>query len=163
MTSSPIPPVQSAVQPVPSTAGEVKKTAAASQASGQEEKKKKKEKKGLFANFRKKLKSGGGEKSEEVKSERVRGDKGGKGTTAGVYGAADVSGAADGGSEAEREERERLELYKAIGYSENEEYVEFPREVSTLKLCHLTFLVFCFFFRSRLAIYAVFVCVLFSA
>ena len=137
MTSSPIPPpTQSTVAPLqPATASEVKKTGAAvTPAPGVEEKKKKKEKKGLFANFRKKFKLGGGSggKGEEVKSEGVRGGEGGKGTVAGSSAVADVPGpaAAEGGGEEEKEERERQELYKAIGYSEDEEYVEFPRNVS---------------------------------
>ena len=94
-------------------------------------KKDEKKKKGLFANFRKKLKSGG--KSEDVKSVAVKSDRG-----SGVE--AKVEGAGGGVSSAtveevveleeEEEERERQEFYKAIGYSEDEEYQEYPKEVS---------------------------------
>ena len=94
----------------------------------------KKEKKGLFANFRKKLKSGGKSeevkgvsvksdvvKSEEVKREEVKSEEREKGAPGAVGGSV---------GEEEDEEQERQEFYKAIGYSEDEEYVEFPREVS---------------------------------
>lgn len=99
------------------------------------EKKEAKKKKGLFANFRKKLKSGG--KSEEVMSVDVKGDTGrsevGKG--GGASGGSSTTSAAvpeqkDKMPEEDREEMERQELYKAIGYSEDEEYVEYPKEVS---------------------------------
>ena len=94
-----------------------------------EKKEAKKPKKGLFANFRKKLKSGG-KKSEPVEaaSVAVRGDvvesEGVK-----VVEVERGGGGGGEGSDEEREERERRELYNAIGYSEDEEYVEFPREV----------------------------------
>ena len=85
---------------------------------------KKKEKKGLFANFRKKLKSGG--KSDEGKGASVRGEE------VRVEKVGKREGVSKTGSEGEeeREEREKQELYRAIGYSEDEEYVEFPREAS---------------------------------
>ena len=94
-----------------------------------------KKKKGLFANFRKKLKSGA--KSEEVKGVYVKGDEGsgemGKGEGAsGGGGSASATVPEQKGviSDEEKEEQERQEFYKAIGYSEEEEYTEYPKEVS---------------------------------
>lgn len=94
-------------------------------------KKDEKKKKGLFANFRKKLKSGG--KSEDVKSVAVKSDRG-SGVEAKVEGASRGVSSATAEEvvelEEEEEERERQEFYKAIGYSEDEEYQEYPKEVS---------------------------------
>lgn len=102
---------------------------------GKKEVKEPKKKKGLFANFRKKLKSGG--KSEEVKSVYVKGDEGrgevgrGEGASGGGSSASAAVPEQKGTtSEEEKEELERQEFYKAIGYSEDEEYTEFPKEVS---------------------------------
>ena len=103
--------------------------------AGKKEAKEPKKKKGLFANFRKKLKSGG--KSEEVKSAYVKGDEGsgevGKGEGAsggGSSASAAVPEQKGVVSDEEKEELERQEFYKAIGYSEEEEYTEYPKEVS---------------------------------
>ena len=90
------------------------------------EKETKKKKKGLFANFRKKFKSGG--KSEEVK---VKKEGEGERVSGSAVERREKKGKEEEKEEEEeREERERQEFYKAIGYSEDEDFVEFPREVS---------------------------------
>lgn len=88
-------------------------------------KKEAKKKKGLFSNLRSKLKSGG--KKEQVKVEG-KGEVVSSGAAVGRRGKEGEE--EEGEGDEEREERERQEFYKAIGYSEDEEYVEFPRDVS---------------------------------
>ena len=120
------------VEVVPSSADIKKRDGKATAVTKRGEKKDEKKKKGFFSNFRKKLKSSG--KSEDVRSVAVKSDRGsGEGGK--------VEGASGGVStaveevvemEEEREERERREFYKAIGYSEDEEYHEYPKEVSWL-------------------------------
>ena len=95
----------------------------------------KKTKKGFFSNFRKKIKSGGKKGEPEATSVAVRTDVV---KSEGIIKVREKDSSGDGvsatgegevGSEEEREEKKKQELYNAIGYSEDEEYIEFPKEV----------------------------------